>query len=319
MQHNLDGRGRNMKKCVLFACVVLLLALFSPKLGAQSIICSYNAGSNTQPSGITTDNQGHVIVAYFNGPAIEFGHGCVREDIISVDAADNPNGIAFDGTYVWAGLEASIYVERRNLSGTMDNVYQVGPNPRGVVFDGTYIWVASYTNNTISKIYPATGAILNTVTVGSGPFFMAYNGATQTIWVANRNSASVSVVNENGVVVNTIATGSEPEFVAWSGGTDMFVSCYASQLVEQFSSAGALEASYAITGHGQPLGIVAIGDTVWGVTHGGYLFGIYNGLVHYTDLGGSDYDIAYVSQSNTLWVTDITQGIVSEVDPPSPN
>jgi DNA-binding beta-propeller fold protein YncE len=154
------------------------------------------------------------------------------------------------------------------------------------------------------------------VTVGSGPYFMAFNGLTQTVWVTNRNSASVSVVNESGVVINTIGTGSEPQFAAWDGGNNVWVSCYSSQLVEEFSSAGVLEASYPITGHGQPLGLVFGGGVLWGVTHAdGYLFAIYNGAVHYTDLGGGDWDITYDSSHNYLWVTDINRGFVSEVSP----
>jgi len=303
-----------VKKYMLFVCLVLLVAFFSPKLSAQSVICSYNTGSGSDPSGITTDGQGHVFVATFNGSGVELGHGCALENHLALDAGDNPNGIAFDGTYVWASLEAGSYVEKTNPSDTVNTTYTIGANPRGVIFDGTYIWVANSGSNTISKIYPATGAILNTVSVGSGPYFMAYNGSTQTIWVANRNSANVSVVNESGVVVNTISTGAEPQFVAWDGGNNMWVSCYSSQLVEEFSSAGALEASYAVTGHGQPLGITYGAGVLWGVTHDdGYLFGIYNGSVHYFDIGGGDWDIVYDSTNNVLWVTNFNQGLVSEV------
>lgn len=305
-----------MKKIMMFACVVLLAAFFSPQLEAQSVICSNAEASGSQPEGITTDKQGNVWAAFYEAnEVVKFGPGCVREAIYSVTNT-GPTDVAFDGTYIWVTLYNGNQVVKINATtGIEVNAYPTGgANPRGVIFDGTYIWVANYGSNNITKINPSTGFVLNTVPVGSGPYFLAFNGLTQTVWVPNRNSASISVVNESGVVVNTIATGSEPQFVAWSGGSDMFVSCYASQLVEEFSSTGALEASYAIAGHGQPLGIFAIGDIVWGVTHvDGYLFGIYNGVVHYTDIGGGDWGITYDPSHGVLWVTNNTQGFVSEV------
>jgi YVTN family beta-propeller protein len=302
-----------LKKYILFACVVLLTAFFSPKLEAQSVVCSYNIGSNSQPSGITPDGEGGAWVAYFmSNQAIRFGPGCILKQIISLPNT-NPNGIAFDGTYIWVTLESGNAVVKVNATtgAIVDSYPTGGANPRGVIFDGTAIWVANYGSNNIAKISQSTGFVLAVVPVGSGPYFLARNPSTSDIWVANRNSANVTVVSQFGAIVNTVATGSEPQFVA-SDGFNMWVSCYASQLVEEFSPAGALEASYAITGHGQPVGIVSTLAGPVGVTHSGYLFAIYNNLVHYTNLGGSDYDIAY--SGNIFWVTDITQGIVSEVN-----
>jgi len=158
---------------------------------------------------------------------------------------------------------------------------------------------------------------LQTSPVGSGPYFMAYNGLTQTIWVANRNSANVTVLNQTGIPVTTISTGAEPQFLAWDGGTNMWVSCYSSQLVEQFSSSGVLEASYAITGHGQPSGIAFEGGALYGVTQNGRVFSIFSGLVHYSSgaIGDNNYDIAFDQNHSSLWVTDLNQGIVVRVSP----
>jgi len=124
---------------------------------------------------------------------------------------------------------------------------------------------------------------------------------------------------------NTISTGAEPQFFALNpyvetGITtgDMWVSCYSSQIVEQFSSTGGLLASYAVTGHGQPLGLSIENRApyaVSGVTHNGTVFSINtaNHTVLYTGpVGSNNYGFAYAPVSNSFWGTDINQGLIFE-------
>src|SRR5690348_14355229 len=60
-----------------------------------------------------------------------------------------------------------------------------------------------------------------TITVGSGPIAVAVNPKTDTIYVVNRGSNSVSVINgATNTVTATITVGSSPEGVAVNPTTD---------------------------------------------------------------------------------------------------
>jgi DNA-binding beta-propeller fold protein YncE len=75
-------------------------------------------------------------------------------------------------------------------------------SPFGVLFDGTSIWVTDKGLNTVVKI-DLSGAILQTVTVGSQPNFPVFDGTS--IWVPNYQSNSVTVIRAtNGTVLQTL-------------------------------------------------------------------------------------------------------------------
>ncbi|MGB6835067.1 MAG: hypothetical protein WBE24_16530, partial [Candidatus Acidiferrum sp.] len=233
-------------------------------------------------------------------------------------------GLAFDGTNLWVALYNSNAVEKINVSTGNGTLYTVGTQPRGVAFDGTYIWVSNSGSNTVTKLLASNGFVENTFPVGTYPWGVAVNSTNDqtTVWVANLHSASVSIINAQTGVVRSIATGSEPVFFANNPfavngilGGDMWVSCYASQIVEQFTSQGSLIASYAITGHGQPEALTLSTFGVFGATHGGYVFLINNGgtVTYPTHVGDTNYGVAYDPDATTLWVTDIDQGLIFEI------
>ena len=68
----------------------------------------------------------------------------------------------------------------------------VGTSPWGVAFDGTNIWVNNFNSNSVSKINPTTNTVTATVTVGMNPVGVAFDGTN--IWVANAGSANVSKI-----------------------------------------------------------------------------------------------------------------------------
>jgi len=308
---------------VVLAFFALLAMLYVPASHAQTILCSITY-SGHQPVDTIYDPSGNrVFVSMFMGNQIvQFGHGCVQEKVFST--ADGPQGLVFDGTNLWVALYSSNAVEKINVTTGNGTLYPVGTQPRGVAFDGTYIWVSNYGSNTVTKLLASSGFVEATIAVGSNPWGVAVNNTNglTTVWVANLRSASVSIINAQTNAVSSIATGSEPVFFAnnpfavngvLSG--DMWVSCYASQIVEQFTSQGSLVASYAITGKGQPEALTLSTFGVFGATHGGYVFLISNaGSVTYpTHVGDANYGVAYDPGSTTLWVTDINQGIIFEI------
>jgi outer membrane protein assembly factor BamB len=76
--------------------------------------------------------------------------------------------------------------------------------PTGILYDGANIWVTDFDAGKLFKL-DAAGAILQTVTVGGGPEFPAFDGAN--IWVPSWTNSNITVVQAStGNVVATIAT-----------------------------------------------------------------------------------------------------------------
>jgi hypothetical protein len=72
----------------------------------------------------------------------------------------------------------------------------------GILYDGSNIWITDLTAGTLLKL-DGNAAVLQTVTVGSGPKFPIYDGSN--IWVPNIFDASVTVVRaSNGAVLATL-------------------------------------------------------------------------------------------------------------------
>src|SRR5262249_38503314 len=118
-------------------------------------------------------------------------------------------GIAFDGARVWtanstAPGSVSIVTPKASIPWTVTtvNIAQGSSSPLGIAFDGANIWVTDTNLSTISKL-DATGAVLQTVTVGSSPKFPVFDGAN--IWVPNSGSNSVTVIRaSNGSILQTL-------------------------------------------------------------------------------------------------------------------
>ena len=67
----------------------------------------------------------------------------------------------------------------------------------------------------------ATNTVTQTITVGSGPFSIAVNPGTNTVYVTNSNSNTVSVINgATNAVTATVAVGSHPQAIAVNPATN---------------------------------------------------------------------------------------------------
>lgn len=116
-----------------------------------------------------------------------------------------PTGIAFDGTNIWtanAGGSVSIINPQAALPYPVTTVTTGFSHPYGMLYDGANIWVTDSTAGTLLKL-DATGAIIQTVTVGEEPLIPVFDGTN--IWVPNYLDDSISVVQAStGKVVATI-------------------------------------------------------------------------------------------------------------------
>src|SRR5262249_51286832 len=100
-------------------------------------------------------------------------------------------GIAFDGSRIWTANSdgsVSIVTPGASLPWTVTTVTTGFSNVVGALHDGANVWVTDYAPGTLLKLDGA-GAILQTITVGSGPQFPGFDGTS--IWVPNSISSSV--------------------------------------------------------------------------------------------------------------------------------
>ena len=128
-------------------------------------------------------------------------------------------GLGFDGGRVWTANNGSIskVTVGSTTPWTVTTVSTGFSGPHGVLADGTDVWVTDSTAGKLLRI-DDTGAILQTVTVGSNPAYPVFDGTN--IWVPNTVSNSISVVRaSSGVVLQTLTGNnmSEPWAAAFDG------------------------------------------------------------------------------------------------------
>ena len=127
-----------------------------------------------------------------------------------------PTGIAFDGTKIWTMNANGVSIVTPG-AWSYTNVTTGFSAPFAGVFDGSNVWVTDAGDGTLKKLN-ASGGILQTVSVGSGPALPAFDGTN--LWVPNRDSNSVTVVRaSSGTVIRTLTGNglSKPTSAAFDG------------------------------------------------------------------------------------------------------
>ena len=127
---------------------------------------------------------------------------------LASNLGDNALGIAFDGSRIWTaniGSSISIVTPGAAIPWNVTTVTTGFSSPWGALYDGANVWVTDNAAGTLLKL-DGSGAILQAVTVGTGPSFPAFDGAN--IWVPNVNSSSISVVRASSGAVLATLTGS---------------------------------------------------------------------------------------------------------------
>jgi YVTN family beta-propeller protein len=120
------------------------------------------------------------------------------------------------------GSEASAAVSG-NAVGVFDSdgdivsEIEVGDTPSEVAATRDAVWVTNTTDNTVSRIDPATNDVRQTIAVGAGPTGVAGGGGD--VWVANGLEATVSRVDPStNREVQKVAVGNGPTGIAFGEG-----------------------------------------------------------------------------------------------------
>ena len=118
-----------------------------------------------------------------------------------------PIRLAFDGASIWTANDqegagsVSIVTPGVSIPWTVTTVTAGFGALQGVLFDGTNVWVTSGPQALLRL--DSSGTILQTVTVGTSPFYPVFDGAN--IWIPDEGADSLTVVRaSNGTVLSTL-------------------------------------------------------------------------------------------------------------------
>jgi hypothetical protein len=124
---------------------------------------------------------------------------------VASNLGSSARGIAFDGARFWTANAfggVSIVTPGASIPWSVTTVTTGFSAPVGALFDGSSVWVTDFDAGKLLKL-DSGGAILQTVTTGSGAEQAVFDGAN--IWVPNTNATSITVVRaSNGAVLATL-------------------------------------------------------------------------------------------------------------------
>ena len=125
----------------------------------------------------------------------------------TIPNVDCPQGVAFDGTYIWVancvgstGEGGGTVSKINRATSEVEDEVEIpnGNNPQGVAFDGTSIWVTNAEDeglgtpgeHTVSRIDTTSDTVTATINVTDNPRGVASDGTN--IWVASYGDPSAS-------------------------------------------------------------------------------------------------------------------------------
>jgi len=214
-------------------------------------------GSDTVGSGVFgwsergAGVEGQTTYGYGGRFSSAVGHALLVEGP-SLDQGRNPKQIGLLRWYEAVSMTAPI-------------TFSVGNDPEGLAFDGDHIWVASFMDDTVTKLRASDGAVIGTYNVGNAPRGVCFDG--KYIWTANSGSDSVTKLRaSDGVSVGTYSVDSNPVGIAFDGANIWVTSLFSSTVTKLRASDGSLVGKYGVGA--EPTGVAFDGANIW-VTNAG--------------------------------------------------
>ena len=134
-------------------------------------------------------------------------------------------------------------------------------SPDGLAYGDGSVWAVDGTDGTVSRIDPATHAVVQTIPVGADPAAVTVTGGD--VWVANSGDGTVSRISAAADrVVQTIAVGNVPDAIA-SGPSGIWVADQGDATVDRIDPATGEVTRRGIAVGALPDGIAVGPDAVW--------------------------------------------------------
>ena len=134
-------------------------------------------------------------------------------------------------------------------------------SPDGLAYGDGSVWAVNRTGGTVSRIDPATHAVVEQIPVGVSPAAVTVTGGD--VWVTNSGDGTVSRINAPaGAVVQKIPVGNVPDAIA-SGPSGIWVANQGDATVDRIDPATGDVTMRDIPVGGLPDGIAVGSDAVW--------------------------------------------------------
>jgi YVTN family beta-propeller protein len=169
------------------------------------LLCSYNSIGFSSPYFYINQQQGESI-SVFN-----------RDDLTlkrKIPSFKGPAGIAISTHNPWFAVthpdEGVVsFIDSERLIPL--ELVSVGGSPFGVVFANKLLFYSDWSKDYVGVIDPGTGRVIKKIPVGKSPAGMVANACESQVWVVNRESDSVSIIDtQHFKLIKNIATGRAP-------------------------------------------------------------------------------------------------------------
>lgn len=133
---------------------------------------------------------------------------------VKIPSLEGPAGIAISPYNPWIAVT---YPEQGMIS-FIDNKkliplehISVGGSPFGAIFANKNLFFSDWSNNYVGVVHPGTGRLIKKIPVGKSPAGLASTACGAQVWVVNRESNSVSVIDAQHLkLIKNIAVGKAP-------------------------------------------------------------------------------------------------------------
>jgi YVTN family beta-propeller protein len=164
----------------------------------------------------------------------------------------------------WAGEATGVPANSVGLigpaGGPVGKPVMVG-SPAGLAYGDGSVWAVDNTEDTVSRINPATHAVVQTIPVGSAP--TAVTATRGNVWVTNSGDGTVSRINAAAnAVVQTIRVGNLPVAIA-SGPSGVWVANEGDDTVDRIDPVTGEVTKRNVQVGGRPDGIAVGPGAVW--------------------------------------------------------
>ena len=234
--------------------------------------------------------------------------------IQTIQVGSEPDGAAFDGTYMWfANTGANTVTKVNPVTGVIAGTYAVGTSPVAVAFDGVNIWVANRDSSNLTRLRASTGALLGTSPTGAFPAALVSDGTS--VYVACGNGLLEQFVASTGAGVASIGfePASGPSAIAFDG-VNLWVALYGyNEVAKVVASTLTFVNNYAVGQY--PSAVAFDGANIWVTLQGGsHVTKLLasTGAVVGTYPTGTHPD-ALVFDGTYIWVANLTDNTVSKL------
>jgi YVTN family beta-propeller protein len=122
-----------------------------------------------------------------------------------------------------------------DADGRLHDAVRVGLSPDGLAYGAGSLWATNTADGTVSRINPATHAVVDTIPVGAAP--AALTAVGDAVWVVNGGDGTVSWINaSSNTVVDKVPVGSLPSAIA-SGPSGVWVANSGEGTVQRIATA----------------------------------------------------------------------------------